>query len=442
MREKIAVFPLLLSICAGLFSCNFEGSELGNNWLKGSTRTVVIDTCTVQLSTVLVDSVATSGGRHILAGAFRSEVYGESRLTPYLTFSMANFTKPSDPSDRPRLRFDSLTLMLPYAPVYNGDTTRRMTLGVHRLTDRVKLGDNGRLYSHSRFPYSPEPLTSVTFAPRPTSGRTLEVRLPDELGREFLAKFQSEATEMENNENFRRYFSGLVLEAGEDCQAQIAFAGPSADTLARMRLYYTEIGQMPIEHTLDFPLDKSLLFHAVDVDRTGTIYEGLSPQNSRIPSSQTGNMALFQSLAGCYPLIEFPYLDEIRALGEHDYVVTAQLYIYPLAGSYDGTTHTQLPDSMLLHYLPVIDDPTSALPGATYPGGTMHYDTQYPANTWYGYDVTSFISNQLDARENQRNVLQLIGHNYGYLPEALLIGNQRNGDQNVRLHITYSLYNE
>ena len=415
---------------------------MGNNWVKGTTRLVVIDTCTVQLSTVLLDSVATSGGSHILVGASRSELFGASRLTPYLTFKRGAFTLAADPADRLPIRFDSLTLMLPYAPVYYGDTTRRMTLGLHRLSEEVELDENGALYAHSRFPYEPEPLATVSFLPRPASGRTLEVRLPDALGADILDKFESGAPEVESDVEFREWFNGLVLQPGAGCEAQIGFAGSSQDTLCQMRLYYTETGINPIGRTVDFPLDRSVLFHSVETDRTGTPYAGLTHDNPVLSSAQTNHTALFHSLSGTYPLIEFPYLNGIRTLSQFDHVAEARLVLYPLAGSFDGATYVQLPDSMRLRSISAIDPPSAYPPGSGTLRGYLSRDLQYPRNTNYSYDITTYISGQLGLPLNQRQHLQLMGLNFGSLPESLLLDAQQNGDRHAELHITYSLYNE
>ena len=447
MRQKIAAFPLIfLFVWAGMTSCESQGSGIGDNWVEGSIRTIIIDTCTVQLSTVLLDSVPTSSGDQILFGINRSELYGETRLLPYLTFDVASgFTYEEDPENKPRIRFDSLTLMLPYETLYSGDTLRRMTMNIHRLTERVEANDDNELYGYYHFNYEQTPLASVSFNPKPTSGRTLEVRLPDALGEAFLDKLQNKHEDMDNDDYFQKYFNGMVLVPGDDCQTQISFAGNSSDSLCWMRLYYHISREEKDEYELDFALNKSLLFQQVDIDRTGTPFENLSSKNNEIASSETGNMALIQGITGSYAKIEFPHLNKIRELGDHGYVISAYLIIHPLKGSYNGVAHAApLADSVLMYVSNETNTTTNAITNQNdeIQTGSLTYHDEFQENTYYTYDITAFIADQLGKTGINKLNLQMIGDKYGYSLKNLVIGNQNTGDYNVQLEITYSIYNE
>ena len=60
MRLFITLFYSLLLFCI-LFSCRDESSSIGAKWVNSSFMNAVTDTCTVTLSTLLSDSLATSG---------------------------------------------------------------------------------------------------------------------------------------------------------------------------------------------------------------------------------------------------------------------------------------------------------------------------------------------------------------------------------------------
>lgn len=411
--------------------------------MEGKTRTMVIDTCTVGLSTVLLDSVITSGGRRILVGTHRSEVYGSSRVEPYLTFRLADgFEQSGDPLTRPRLRFDSLTLLLPYAPDWSGDTTARMSLEVHRLSQRVELDEQSRLYAHSRFSYAPEPLATVDFQPRPRSGRTLEIRLPDALGQEFLDKFQHEDPEMEDDEAFQRYFRGLVLRPGGDARTQLAFADSSLDTLCRMRLHYSILREERVERQLDFPLNRSLLFHGVESDRTGTPFEELTHKNNQLSSPKSEDISLFHSLSGAYTRIDFPYLNNLEALGDHHYVISAELLVHPLGAEGGHAVRRDLPDSVKLYANSMLNSPSAFPPTSDVQTGRFFYDPESLSNTYYAWDLSSYIASLLGKTGDKSSYLCLMGTDYGHTLESLLIGDQRLDETNVKLQITYSIYNE
>ena len=59
-RKNLSLFFITLFISL-LASCRDELSTAGGKWVESSLRTIQTDTCTVRLSTILSDSLATSG---------------------------------------------------------------------------------------------------------------------------------------------------------------------------------------------------------------------------------------------------------------------------------------------------------------------------------------------------------------------------------------------
>ena len=443
MRQKITVRPLLLLLLlAGLCSCDARTLEIGENWLEKHTRVVIIDTCTVELSTVLLDSIPTSGADRIMTGIYRSGIFGETTLIPYLTFNRTTDFSVNE-GERLRFHFDSLTLVLPYSNMYCGDTTRQMTLALHRLNERVELNDKGALYGHSRFSYDSQPLLTQSFYPKPASGRNLEIRLPDELGAEFLAKLINSDKEMESNEDFQKYFNGLVLVPDPSCEAQVSFMG-RLDSLGWMRLHYHTLSHERVDKEIDFLLSKNIFFHQIDIDRTETAFDGLSWKNNDISSRRTDNTAMIHGLAGTYTKIEFPHLNEILKLGDHGHVVSANLTIHPLKGSYGKHNHSPLADTVEMYISNEVNITTGAITNQNQEiqSGSLSYSDHFQEETYYSYDVTEFISGQLGKSGVYKSSLQMIGAKYGYTLKNTAIGNQENGDYNVRLRIIYSIYNE
>lgn len=53
-----------------VYSCSNEGMEIGSSMVESSARTVLIDTCTVTLTTVKIDSLITSGKGVIVSSPF------------------------------------------------------------------------------------------------------------------------------------------------------------------------------------------------------------------------------------------------------------------------------------------------------------------------------------------------------------------------------------
>ena len=440
---------ILFLLCCGFFipalwsSCDNNGMEIGTNWVDTHTRTVLIDTCTVRISSVLLDSIPTSGGSLIFAGTYRAPLWGKTETSTYLTFAKTtDYSHRDDPIYNSRLRFDSLTLVLRPDSMFIGDTLKMYTLQAHRLQKQIELNDDGELYGHSAFPYNPVPLGTKTFHPRPYRGREVELRLPDELGQEFLTLLIKQEKEMDSNENFKRYFNGLVLTGASDNEAILGFK--AADSLTYLKLYYHSRSGDTVNHQLLFKQETSTMFTHVDSDRTGAPLDGISFKNNDIPSSRTDNMSFVEGLTGIYTKIEFPHLNRIRELGDHGAVVSATLLVYPLRNSYGRQNYSELPKSMLMYVSNELNVTTGSITDNNdqLQTGSLNLDIVNPENTYYSYDVTDFIKGQLGTIGINKRNLQMIGNDYGYTLRSMVLGNQDVGDKNIQLQILYSIYNE
>ena len=65
-----------LMLCLGLFSCYDENGTYGSDLVDSAFRNVRIDTSTVVVTSVLIDSLETSGKNVALVGRYKH--YGES----------------------------------------------------------------------------------------------------------------------------------------------------------------------------------------------------------------------------------------------------------------------------------------------------------------------------------------------------------------------------
>lgn len=448
MQIKKNLFVVLAAVClaAGWTACDNPGMEIGENWVDVNTRVILIDTCTVELSNVLLDSIPTSGGTVILAGTYRSPHWGTTRSSSYLTFSKTgDYTHSEQPGYKQSVRFDSLTLwMRPDSTMYSGDTTKRLTLSLHRLTERVELDETKRLYGHSSFSYAPQSLVDTSFFPRPGRRRDLEIRLPDALGMEFLKKLLDQDDAMDDSEKFQRYFSGMVLTSDTpDNEAILAYRG--TDSTCMMKLYYHTMREDKTEYQLNFKLQPSLLFNQIESDRTGTPLEGISFKNNEIKSRDTDNKAFIEGLTGIYTKIEFPHLNNICLMGDHGTVTSAILYIYPLANTFGRQNYTPIPRDLQMY----ISNEENVVTGAitdrndAIQTGSLTYNPGSREGTYYTYDITDFIKQQLGKSGINKLHLQMIGAKYGYTLNNLIVANQNDEEhKNIELHITYAIYNE
>ena len=77
----------LVPICTlAACGCTSQYMEIGNNWISTNERVVMIDTCSVDISSIRIDSVQTSGGNAVYAGCRESPYWGRTDISSYLTF--------------------------------------------------------------------------------------------------------------------------------------------------------------------------------------------------------------------------------------------------------------------------------------------------------------------------------------------------------------------
>ena len=74
-------YLLLLFLATGLCACVDENSNLGHTLVNSSFYNVYVDTCTVDISTVLEDSIVTRGDSICQIGHYLDETWGEVTAT-------------------------------------------------------------------------------------------------------------------------------------------------------------------------------------------------------------------------------------------------------------------------------------------------------------------------------------------------------------------------
>ncbi len=154
-------------------------------------------------------------------------------------------------------------------------------------------------------------------------------------------------------------------------------------------------------------VNSTTAFSQIETDRSETLLYPLGYNNS-LPSAETDHKVYLQGLTGLYTKLSFPDLNEILKLGKHIIISSAILYVYPVLGTYDD--FTPLPTNLSLNYLDengkAIDiyvDPSTT----TVQSGTLVEDKVYNKNTYYVFDVTSYLQYELGMIGMYKSSLQL-----------------------------------
>ena len=436
---KIARCPvhvLSLLYVALMTACSSEGFNMGGKFLDTDIRTVIIDTCSIRMSTVSIDSVVTSGKNSIIAGSYSDKTSGRTECTAYVAFDVPATQDPPDAE----IKFDSIALVMSLNGVWTGDTTIYQLFNIYPLDEVITLPDDEEFYSTDQVSRGSDPIASFSLKPHPLEGEAISVRLPDSLGTSILQKIMSyDEVTLGSQDRFMAYLKGFAVTAGD--QNNNILGVNVSDTSMCIRIYYHYSTENRNEKVISITPLEERCFYGVTTDRDDTPFEGL--KGHELPSSGTENMVLVQALTASYVKIEFPYLNNLLELGDFCTVISAALIIYPVKGTYSNAV--PLPSGLSLYVSDEDDVAVSAI--TSYSGdalqtGDLVVDNLYNIETYYSYNITTFLTDQLGAIGINRRNLQLI------VPEdklassfnTLVAGDASHERGRIKLKIRYLIY--
>jgi hypothetical protein len=404
-KERIFFVPLLFALFS-LVSCEkqpvvtFGPTYIADN---NGANLVVVDTSTVNMSTVFVDSTATAATGFLQVGNLNDPYFGN--------VNSRGFLQVAPPSSLPTLTsfdgYDSIALIMIFKksnPFY-GDTTIPQTFVVNQVDTLYQLGAFQRgFFSNSSFPLDPTPLGSATAIIAPnlpyTSqgfGDSLKIKMNDNLGLTLFNMVYNRSDTIRFITNWLAWFHGLCVSPGAGSQGAIYGFRDSAI----MRVYYREAGVVTTEKFLDFQLtQKSFQFNNVVANWTGTALNNIikpvaNPQPPpATPSSSTANAAYIGSMEGLSVKLTFPFLNNIAQRPDYLSVLRAQLTIWPVPNSFSNTW--RLPPQITAYTTDVSNLLLSTVTGAGgVQNGNLNLNYFQPLNTTYNYDLTTFVKSQI-----------------------------------------------
>jgi hypothetical protein len=414
---------------------------VGDNLVAGNGRNMLIEDCTVDLETHLSDSTVTTGLSRIFEGNYDSSDFGIITAHSYLDFTPPDYSRSEfGPDATVTVKFDSISLILRYDNVSYGDTTQMQTINIYKLKQIIELDEKSQLYTTSSVPVETAPWVTYQFS-RPEehweNDSTLELRLPDEFGLELINLMQAQSDLLETYDNFRTYFKGIKLSPGINDNAAVnSFV--LDEEYPVIRLHYTTIGAVTTEENkIDMTVHTSTAFSQIEADRSNTLLHSLS-YNNPLPSAETDNKVHLQGLTGLYTKLSFPDLNEILKLGDYVIISSAILYVYPVSGTYND--FTPLPANLSLNYLDengkaidIYTDPSTT----TVQSGTLVEDKIYNRNTYYAFDVTSYLQYELGLIGMYKSSLQLFldDTEKNNTLKSLVLGDSSFSNEENRVHL-------
>ena len=161
-----------------------------------------------------------------------------------------------------------------------------------------------------------------------------------------------------------------------------------------------------------------------------------------IPSASLGNRGVLFGGLGWYTRLEFPFINNILMQGAKVAIESALLKIYPEPGTFSGTN--TLPDSIFLYIADennVVTDAVTDYLGTAVQSGTLVKDDTYDENTYYYFDLTDFMQQELGAFGMYKHNLQLVFNEDTYTASFRnLTFNDQQGRSPIVLQLIYKIY--
>jgi len=318
-RRIELLYPLLFVF---LISCESKDTlTLGSGFIQSTANMILIDTMTVSTSTLLLDTIITSGKSIALVGRYSNSTIGSIKSRSYVILKNESSTIDDESV------YDSIVLKLIPSSYYYGDTSASFTISVNRVLEDIEFNENeSYLYNNSHFDFdSIENLGEETFKPRPKEKKEIRIHLSDQLGLNFFNKLKASTTAFEEDGGFTNYFKGIVLNSRSTDNRSIL--GFSADTSILLNLYY-HIGESEDVQRVKFsPTSTSLQFNEIISNRSNTLIQDIS--ETPISSTELENYSFVQGGIGLVTRIEFPTLRGLLEQEKPFDIINAQLVIQP-----------------------------------------------------------------------------------------------------------------
>lgn len=397
---RISSFLSIIFIIGALFlgSCtDINEFTIGEDFVEPQTRLQVIDTFKVDLSTILIDSIATSGTGTALVGSYSDTILGSVECYTYFDLAYPGLSGVNIEDD---FVYDSAAFVFRCTGYSYGDTTTLMRIGIHQLTEKIvpftsASSTTPLLYNATSFDFSPDPLAVKEFYPRPNSIDTVFSINVNEFGENLYGLFRTKDEIVSDQVSFEDYIKGFVLTSTNiENNSVLGLTGDKENI--SLVLYYHVDQEFPEEKSFTFTMgESSHQFNNIRTDFTNSVLKDLDRENNQLLSSVTGGISTLQGSTGLMAKVGFPTVQDIL-MNQRWKVLRAELVFKPQRTSYD---YFKLPEKLNFYEtdkenrfnsnsLMTDGDGNPRLP-------EFVYDEFFNEDSRYTFDITSYIIGEL-----------------------------------------------
>ncbi|WP_348797689.1 DUF4270 family protein [Flavobacterium adhaerens] len=441
------MYKFLVLLFAGLLiiSCDSDTDSgefvVGSDYLALKNKVVSIDTVSVNVSTIKLDSLVTSSTSRILVGNYDDPLFGKIKSDSYFQVSAYSFNLYSQNSDTDATGyvFDSIVMILKYDDYYYADTTQVQTLNVHRVLKNFKPNVNDdSFYNSSSLTYNENSIGTISYRPKPLGNDSIKIRLDNDFGKEVFNKLKN--NEIENSTDFTEFLKGFVLKSSSTSSSSMIGFDTSTSLV---RLYYSKgIGGTDDNYNADFTIiDTGKQFNAITSDRAGTSIQDLPLSKMSLSSEYTDNKGFIQSGTGIACRIDFPNIKQLKYIAEKGAIVDAKLIIQPVKNSY--STMFALPETLSVYIVDKLNRTKSTF--TNYNGDEVvatlnNANDEFDENVHYELSVGSFLQKEMLKESDLKSGLLLTLPSLSKIVDRVAIGDQANKDSEIKLQIYYISY--
>ena len=431
---------LFITLFTSCQTDNLEGDfVVGSDYLSINNKVLLIDTLTVDVSTINFDSLVTSNQSRILIGNYTDPILGEVKSESYFELTPTTYTLGSS-SDTQTINyvFDSIAMILKYDRYYYGDTTKVQTINIHQLTQKVKpvVGDDS-FYNNSVLSYDSKSIGSRTFYPKPIGKDSVNIQMDATFGKNLFNKLKN--NEITSVDEFNDYFKGIVIKPSTANSSNVI----GYTTACVMRMYYKQANSNSEDtYTKDFTIaDVTKQFNNISLDKTGTILQNLPDSRNKLSSESTNNSAFIQSGTGIACRVDFPFIKQLKYISEKGVIVDAELIIKPIKNS--ASALYPIKDSLKVYECDHLNRISKIL---TYSDGSQMLaklnttPDEFNENIGYKINIGSFLNQEMLKTSSSKSSLIFTFPNITKGVNRIVLGNQKNTENKLQLKIYYISY--
>lgn len=436
----------MMFLAATAISCGTDADAgefvVGSDYLAVSNKVILIDTVTVDMSTINFDSLVTSNQSRILIGNYEDPIYGKVKSNSYFQLSSDSYALKNDGSDTETTNyvFDSISMILKYDNYYYGDTTKVQTFDIHRLTQTVKPNtDDKSFYNNSALNYSDESLGTISFKPSPIKKDSINIKMSSAFGASLFQKLKKK--EITDFDTFTEYLKGLVLVPfTSNSSSMIGFHV----TTSKVRMYYSkyQADTEEVPFVIDFKiLDAAKQFNAISSDKTGTLLQNLPGSTGTLSSKLTNQQGFIQSGTGVACRIDFPNIKQLKFISTNGAIVDAQLILKAVNNTY--SEKYPLADSLRIYVADNLNRISSSLvnsAGTAVFGKLNKKSDEFNENVGYTIPIGAFLQKEMLKQSGSRSSLILTLPSISKAVDRIVLGDQKHLNNKIQLKIYYISY--